>query len=315
MTVAEELRIVLTLSGLTQEKLAQRLGVSFATLNSWARARSVPRPRNKVAINDLFRKWTGSTDRSLSPLDVRKDVLKRKVQKTIGIQDLLRERRDLLDQLCLSLTYNTNRLEGSTLTEPETASILFDNVALSNKTLVEHLEVKNHQTAFLYLLSALPKTMTIDEALILKLHSILMNGVQPDAGCYRRHAVRIVGSYVPTANYLKISDLMKVLVDDLQRESKDVVSHVAQIHSRFEQIHPFSDGNGRIGRLLIQAMLLKQNYPPALILQRKKRAYLSALNKAQLKGDFHPLEEFLCDSVLSGLGLLEGFDSFREGLS
>ena len=187
---------------------------------------------------------------------------------------------------CLSLIYNTNRIEGSTLTEPETAAILFDNVALPHKTLVEHMEVKNHQAAFLHLLGLLQKETIIDRELILKLHSMLMNGIQADAGCYRRHGVRIVGSHVPTANFLKIDALMNDVIDEIAQPQEDVISHVARIHSRFEQVHPFSDGNGRIGRLLIQAMLLKEGYPPAVIPQKRKRHYLAALNRSQIKNEF-----------------------------
>ena len=101
----------------------------------------------------------------------------------------------------------------------------------------------------------------------MKLHGILMNGVQPDAGEYRRHAVRILGVNLPTANYLKIPELTPQILSEANKRTRDTIALSAKIHSRFEQIHPFSDGNGRIGRLLMNAMLLKANFAPAIIRQ------------------------------------------------
>ena len=194
---------------------------------------------------------------------------------------------------------------GSTLSEPETAAILFQNAALPDKTIIEQMEVKNHQAALGYLFSHLQENGKIDEALILQMHAILLNGIQPDAGRYRAHGVRIAGSNVPTANYLKVPDLMQALSKDLSAKSRDILAHAVQIHSRFEQIHPFSDGNGRVGRLLLNAMLLRQNFPPALIRQEKRRFYMLYLNKAQLENDLSPLEDFICDAVLDAFNLLE----------
>jgi len=132
-----------------------------------------------------------------------------------------------------------------------------------------------------------------------------MNGIKSDAGSYRNHGVRIVGTYVPTANYLKVSKLMKEIIKDISHKNSDAIAHTANIHSLFEKIHPFSDGNGRIGRLLMNAMLLRNNLPPAIVKQKNKRIYNSCLRKAQLKEDFFPLEDFLCDSVIDGFKILE----------
>ena len=213
---------------------------------------------------------------------------------------------DIYDEFLLSLTYHSNKIEGSTLTKDETKAIMFDNVALRNKNIVEQLEVKNHQTALQYLLKYLSSASPrINEVFILKLHSILMNSIRSDAGFYRNHSVRIVGICVPTANYLKVPQLMKEIVKDINHKNNDKVAHIARIHSKFEQIHPFSDGNGRIGRLLAQAMLIKNNLPPAIIRQEKKHFYGNCLRKAQLNEDFIPLENFLCDSTMQGFKILE----------
>jgi Fic family protein len=131
-----------------------------------------------------------------------------------------------------------------------------------------------------------------------------MNAIRSDAGVYRNHGVRIMGTHVPTANYQKVPELMKELVRDI-KPSADAVAHIANIHSRFEKIHPFGDGNGRIGRLLMHAMALRENLAPVVVLQEKCRLYAAYLNKAQMKDDQSLLEDFVCDAILEGYNILE----------
>ena len=171
--------------------------------------------------------------------------------------------------------------------------------------LKEHLEDKNHQLALEYLFDNINYKFKINEDFILKLHEILIKGILEDAGRYRNHSVRIVGANVPTANFLKVSVLMKELVRDINRVNKDNIRHISQIHSRFEQIHPFSDGNGRIGRILIHAMLLKKKIAPAVIKQRKRSLYYKYLRLSQLKNEYEQLEEFISDAILIGFKILE----------
>lgn len=306
MNSAEKLKIVQSLSGLTQEKLAKKLSVSFATLNSWINNRSTPRRRALERLDNLYFQFTGQRDIPHDPLKSKKQIIFNKARHYKNIVKKIINNPDIYDQFLLSLTYNTNGIEGSTLTEDETKTILFDNVTLSNKSVIEHLEVKNHQAAWEYLLNQLSKeSFKIDEMLVLKLHSILMNGIRNDAGTYRKHGVRIAGTYVPTANYLKVPQLMKRLIKNINSNRSDVVKYTSNIHSRFEKIHPFSDGNGRIGRLLIQAMLLPKNIAPAIIQKKHKRLYNSSLRKSQIEDDFLPLEDFICQAIFEGFKVLE----------
>ena len=305
MTIKEKLKLIQQFTGQSQEKLAAEMGVSFPTLNSWLNGRSVPRKKAQEKIDAFYRRITGQALIPSSVLDSKKQILQTKSSAHPKVLEIIFKNKDIYDQFVLSLTFNTNRIEGSTLTEPETAAILFQNAALPDKTIIEQMEVKNHQAALQYVFRLIHEKGALDEAFILKLHSILLNGIQEDAGRYRNHGVRIVGSNVVTANSLKVPELMRTLAAEMKIESEDVMSHVSNFHSRFEQIHPFSDGNGRVGRLLLDAMLLKENLPPALIKQEKRRFYLLYLSKSQIDHELSLLEDFLCDAVLDAFSILE----------
>lgn len=305
MTIPQKLRVIQRFSGLSQEKLARQFSVSFATLNSWINGKSLPRKKSQERIEELYLKYTGKKVIPADELATKKKMVNNKRNIYPDVLKIILENPDIYDQFFLSLTFHSNRIEGSTLTEDETEAILFRDAVLPDKSLIEHLEVKNHQTALRYLLNHMVGTARLDEELVLKLHRMLMNSIRPDAGTYRQHSVRIVGADVPTANYMKVPVLMTRLFEEINTPNEDVVSHIAAVHSRFEQAHPFSDGNGRIGRLLNHALALRENLPPALIRQEKKQFYYSYLKKAQQDGDLSLLEDFLCDALLEGFLILE----------
>ncbi|TSC92513.1 MAG: Filamentation induced by cAMP protein Fic [Candidatus Berkelbacteria bacterium Licking1014_7] len=305
MTYSQKLQLILQLSGLTQEKLAAKIVVSFATLNSWLNKRSEPRAKAQEKIDDLYREYSGEKTIPKNILKAKKTQILQKSKKYPNIINTIMSIPDIYQEFQLALTYHSNSIEGSMLTRVETAHILFDNALFPNRSLIEHLEAKNHQTALRFLFDYLALKHPLDEKLILKLHGILLNGINSEAGFYRRAEARIVGSNIPTANYVKIPYLMGKLSKRIANNNKDIVAKSTKIHSEFEKIHPFSDGNGRIGRLLLVAMLLKQNLPPAIIRQEDKPKYLRYLNISQTKDDFSLWGEFLCDSILLGFDILE----------
>jgi Fic family protein len=304
MTIKEKLKIIQEVSGLTQTEIAGKIGVSFVAFNNWWNEKSIPRKKQEDIINNLYREYTGQNNIPESVLAAKKELVMRESKKYKNILDLILKNSDIYDQFLLSLTYNSNKIEGSTLSEDETADIIFNNKSIPNKSIIEQLEVKNHQAALQYLFQYLKSAKKIDEELILKLHGILMNGIRDDAGLYRRHGVRIVGSNVPTANYLKVPVLMKEIVRDLNKKQKDKILHASNVHARFEQIHPFSDGNGRIGRLILVAMLLRVNIAPATIKQEDKLLYYTCLRRAQLREDFTQLEDFICGAIMLGFDVV-----------
>ncbi|MDP2642889.1 MAG: Fic family protein [Candidatus Peregrinibacteria bacterium] len=306
MTISDKLMIIQRLTGLTQEKLAGKFGVSFVTINSWINGKSVPHLKAQALIDELYKQYTGQKIIPKNVLQAKKELIYLKSKNNKNILKKILNKPDIYDEFLLLLTYHTNSIEGSTLNENETGAILFYDKVLPNKSLVEQMEVKNHKAALQYLLKYLVKEEKITEELILKLHLILMNSIRDDAGFYRRYGVRIVGANVPTANYIKVPDLMEKLTTLINAKKNDIVNQISEVHSVFEKIHPFGDGNGRVGRLIIVAMLLIKNFPPAIIRQENKKLYYTYLNKAQLHEDFSLLEDFLCDAIEDGFDVFGG---------
>lgn len=305
MTIHQKLEIIQKSLGLTQTQLAGRFGVSFAAFNSWWTGKATPRPKMQAAIDELLLEVTGQKVIAEDFLTAKKQSLLEKSKTYKSLVNEILKAPDIRDTFLLKLTYNSNRIEGSTLSEPDTAAILFDNMALPNKSLNEQLEAKNHQTALQYLFNHIVKNKPVDENLVLKLHGILMNGIYDEAGFYRQHPVRITGVHLATANYMKVPELMKTLMQKLEQKPQDAIRQAATVHARFEHIHPFPDGNGRVGRLLVNAMLLKANIAPAVIRQERKRLYNTYLYKTQTKEDYSQLEDFICDAVSDGFRILE----------
>lgn len=305
MPIRDKLGVIQKRLGMTQTALAQRFGVSFVAFNNWWTGKSTPRPKMQAAIDDLFLEVTGQKIIPADVLEAKKFALRKSSAEHQRVVSKIVQNPDVRDEFILKLTYHSNSIEGSTLSEPETAAVLFDNVALPDKSLTEQLEAKNHQAALKYLFDHIDRGGPVDEALVLKLHGMLMNGIRSDAGAYRSHAVRITGVNLPTANHAKIPDLIPGVIAKVAGVTTDAIAASVEVHSRFEQIHPFSDGNGRVGRLLMSAMLLMANYAPAVIRREQKQLYYTYLYKAQTKEDQSQLENFICDAVADGFQILE----------
>lgn len=309
MTYPQKLARLLKITGKTQTELAQLLQVSFVTFNSWINSRSVPRKSALEKIDLLYQEYTGVAEITNSELAAKKQkIAAYKKQFSNPLQYIL-QRQDIYETFVLELTYHTNSIEGSTFTEPEVRAVIFDGVTIPDKTVIEHQEAKNHQAALGNLLQWLTKhkqSNQITAEWFKKMHSILMNGIRVDAGNYRNHAVRIVGSHVPTTNYLRIDTRMQEFVHSVQTiSSENIITDMAKLHAQFEQIHPFSDGNGRIGRLLLQAQALQYGLPPVLIKQEKKQAYYTYLQRAQLEEKYIFLESFIYDALLESYAILQ----------
>jgi len=308
MTITQKLQRIQTYSGKTQEELARDLSVSFPTVNSWIHGKSQPRVGAVQRINFLYLETFGDTAIEAHELDKKVEKLKQLQKQFSKPFSMLLSNKDIYDDFLLSLTYHTNSIEGSTFNEPDVKAVLFDDVTIPNKSVREHQEAKNHQGALGFVMRWIRDNSTeIDEEFIKRIHQILMNGILHNAGEYRNHSVRIAGVHVPTSNHLSISKHMSEYVtacNQLQNQPINQVEHLAQTHARFEQIHPFSDGNGRVGRLLMQILASKYNLAPILIKKEKKQAYYTYLEELQVKNNSIPLTSFIFDAVFEGYKLL-----------
>jgi Fic family protein/DNA-binding XRE family transcriptional regulator len=296
MNYATQLKQIQKASLLSQESLARELDVSFVTLNSWINGRSQPRQKALQKIEELYLNIIGADQIDEDNLKKKKLLVNSsKLRAKDIIQDV-----ELLNRLTLYLTYHTNTIEGSTMTISDVKDVLFQHKSLTNRTALEQVEARNHQTVLLWILQKIAANndlIKINNALIRDIHLRLMNGIISDAGEYRRHTVRILGTRVALANHLKIEKLINDFAKNLGNPTKDVVSDLAKTHAIFEKIHPFSDGNGRVGRLLMLIQALQAGITPPLVQKERKIAYYKYLELAQTKNSYKPLELFIAESI------------------
>jgi Fic family protein len=186
-------------------------------------------------------------------------------------------------------TYNSNRIEGNTLTLHETRILLEDGITVGGKSLNEHLEIVNHREAIHYIETLVAPDYKLSEKDILDVHALVLNKIQKDyAGRFRTGGVRIGGANFLPPNALKVPDLIADLIEWENAEPMDILEKATLFHHRFVWIHPFFDGNGRTVRLLMNLLLMKEGYPPAIILGVDRKRYYQALNNAN-DGNFDRL--------------------------
>lgn len=191
------------------------------------------------------------------------------------------------------LAYTSNHIEGNTLTRRETALVIEEGITTGGKPLKDYLEAKNHADAFRYILDVLSKKKGITQDDILKIHAIVLKGIDDAfAGRYRNIRVRIKGSSVVLPNPMKVPDLMADFEKYLQTQ-KDAITRAIMGHFKFVSIHPFVDGNGRMGRLLMNLILLQNGLWPIIIRPRDRKKYISSIEKGQLTQDTTTYEEFM----------------------
>ncbi|UCM93288.1 Fic family protein [Candidatus Tisiphia endosymbiont of Melanophora roralis] len=235
------------------------------------------------------------------------DLLNNKKKQLDRIRPLTPELVKNLEQwFKVELTYTSNAIEGNTLSRLETAVVIEKGLTVGGKSLVEHLEAKNHAQA-LDLIHEIQqkKTCEITENDILSIHALILKGIDDyNAGCYRRVAVRISGSRVIMPNPVKVPNLMADFIAWLN-SSKDMhpVQFAGEAHYRLVTIHPFSDGNGRTARLLMNLILIMAGYPPAIIRLQERLPYITSLETAQLGGSKEAYEKIIFNAVNRSLDI------------
>ena len=195
----------------------------------------------------------------------------------------------LNEEFIVEYTYNSNAIEGNTLTLRETDLVL-RGLTIDKKPLKDHMEAVGHKEAFEYVSELVKDNVPISENVIKQIHFLVLADKKDDRGVYRRVPVRIMGAqHEPVQPYL-IEPKMEQLLRDFKESSEHIVTKLARFHIEFEGIHPFIDGNGRTGRLLVNLVLMKAGYPPIDIKFTDRITYYNAFDEYHVKHNLSAME-------------------------
>jgi Fic family protein len=177
------------------------------------------------------------------------------------------ELKRLREEFMIENTYNSNAIEGNTLTLRETALILQEGITIAGKHIRDHLEAIGHKEAFEYMIELADANSPVTERTIREIHALVLMNDTKNKGTYRNVAVAILGTaQTPPPPYL-VHEQMETLIADYEGLKQDthIIEAVAEFHLRFEGIHPFIDGNGRTGRLILNLELIRAGFLPVNI--------------------------------------------------
>lgn len=201
----------------------------------------------------------------------------------------------------LELTYTSNAIEGNTLTRAETALVVDKGLAIEGKPLRDHLEAGDHNAALLLAYEIAASGAPLTEDTIVKLHAATLKRSQPEeAGVYSRHQRRIRGSVAVFPSPVKIPSMMEALGAWL-RTLSPTAANAVEAHWRLVAVHPFSDGNGRTARLLMNLVLRRGGYTPLVVGPEQRKEYLDVLEKRQVSGEASPYEAFMARRLTASL--------------
>ncbi|MBF0252596.1 MAG: Fic family protein [Candidatus Omnitrophica bacterium] len=279
-----------------QASLAEKLNVTPAALNRWVKGNAKPHPKRIVAINKLHKEIVGYkkfTSEYIAELINSAETLKQK-----NIWDFIAGNEDLQNELLLEHTYNSTSIEGTTFTKRETESVIFNGIIVKDKTLKEHLEVTNH-AAILRNIFETPTVKALSEEFIKSLHAKLMQGLHNNAGNYSVYERVIRGLEIALTHPSDIPEEMNHLISAWNEGlSTKTIKDIAEFHIAFELIHPFGDGNGRLGRLIMIIQCLGYGFPPVIIENARKTDYYDVLEYAQTTAMSGPFIEFIVEEML-----------------
>lgn len=227
----------------------------------------------------------------LLSIDALKAELDRKRPMTEG------EVQRLRDEFMVDFTYNSNAIEGNTLTLQETALVL-EGMTIEVKPLKDHLEAVGHRDAFLYV-EDIAKDKKITDAVIKNIHSLVLMDRPSDRGVFRRIPVMLMGAYnQPIQPYL-IEPKLTALLSENEKRKKTMhpIERIARFHIEFEGIHPFIDGNGRCGRLLLNLDLIQNGYPAINVKFADRKRYYNAFDEFYRNGNAEAMTELIGEYV------------------
>ena len=204
----------------------------------------------------------------------------------------------LREEFMVEFTYNSNAIEGNTLTLKETAMAL-EGMTIDQKPLKDHMEAIGHRDAFMFVLDIASKEMPLSESIIKQIHSLVLIDRPEDKGVFRKIPVRIMGAYTePVQPYLIEPKLTALLLENEQRkETMNPIERIARFHLEFEGIHPFIDGNGRTGRLILNLDLIRNGYPPVNVKFTDRKKYYDAFDEYCKNGSAEKMTELVAGYV------------------
>ena len=204
----------------------------------------------------------------------------------------------LESNLKTNFIYNSNAIEGSTLTLKATDIILQYGVTVKGKSLKEHEEVKGQEYALNFLKEVIKTNESLSLRLIRKFNALVLNDDIENRGKFKKSNNEILGTGFETTPYYLVEEKLTELIEKFNSsENNDLIMKVACFHADFEKIHPFIDGNGRTGRLLLNLELMKNGYPITVIRNEEREEYYTALETAQAKADYRLLTDFIEKSI------------------
>ncbi len=243
-----------------------------------------------------------NTDTSL----IQKELLARIDEKMKRLDSMRPIPADALGKLHgemrLAHTYHSNAIEGNTLTLQETKLVLEEGLTIGGKSLREHIEASNNAKAFDLMEELAKKKRSIDQITIQKIHEIVTKGILDDAGRYRTRNVRIAGAVKASPDWSKIMKLMDELIEKIAESKEHPVETTSFLHHRFVEIHPFSDGNGRVARLLMNLYLIARDYPTVVLKKEERGKYYKSLKTADA-GNLASFANFIAKAVNENLTL------------
>lgn len=212
----------------------------------------------------------------------------------------------------VDLAHHSTAIEGNTLTKSETQIVIEKGITIAGKPLIDHLEVVGHKEALDFVIELAKSSSPVSEWDVRGIHSLVMKGqAQDHSGAWRRLDVKAAGTDYSYPSHLKVPDLMAEFIDWMSGPvNLHPVCFASEAHLRFVTIHPFQDGNGRLGRLLLNLLLLKSGYPIAVIQLQQRPAYIAALEAAQQGRGRDDLDRLVFTSLKASF-----VETFRTTLS
>lgn len=238
--------------------------------------------------------------KSYSPLLEQIDALKKQLDSCRPLTPA--EVEAIREVFLVEHTYNSNAIEGNTLTLQETALVL-QGITIDRKSLKDHLEAVGYKEAFQYVEELAKQDKPLTEFEIKSIHSLVLADRPEDKGTFRRVNVRIAGAMTEPVQPYLIEPKIEELLEDYKNwaQMMHVVERVALFHLRFESIHPFIDGNGRTGRLLMNLQLIREGLPAVNIKYSDRRSYYDAFDEYARTGSADAMTKLIGEALVARL--------------